>query len=122
MKDKNIVSEPRFLSKVVNIQNLKEKSSRFTQRSSTHTSTTSIVSTDEQVDYQTMKFKNLPEKEDYVKYTNAIQVKDCGYAWVILGAMLLSNILTAGYLKSFGIIYNSVIVHFRKRLMLKQGS
>ena len=36
------------------------------------------------------------------------QIQFVRYAWVILGAMFLSNVITAGYVKSFGLIYNAV--------------
>ncbi|RXG58618.1 hypothetical protein Avbf_08555 [Armadillidium vulgare] len=112
MEDINIECEPRLVSKVVNILNLQEESPQFSQENSTHTSTTSIASTNEKVDYQNERLKNQSEEGGCEKYNKAVQVKDCGYAWVVLGAMVLSNVLTAGYIKSFGIIYNSVIVQF----------
>ena len=31
------------------------------------------------------------------------------YAWVVIACMFLSNIVTAGYIKSFGIFYNEVV-------------
>ncbi|KAL7631009.1 UNVERIFIED_CONTAM: hypothetical protein RMT77_018703 [Armadillidium vulgare] len=54
----------------------------------------------------------MEEDFDYKKYGNVIQLKDKGYSWVVLGAMVVSNALTAGYLKSFGIICNSVLDEF----------
>ncbi|RXG56248.1 Monocarboxylate transporter 7 [Armadillidium vulgare] len=54
----------------------------------------------------------MEEDFDYQKYANVIQLKDNGYSWVVLGAMVVSNALTAGYIKSFGIIYNSVLDEF----------
>ncbi|KAL7638050.1 UNVERIFIED_CONTAM: hypothetical protein RMT77_011675 [Armadillidium vulgare] len=54
----------------------------------------------------------MEENFDYQKYANVIQLKDNGYSWVVLGAMVVSNALTAGYAKSFGIIYNSVLDEF----------
>ncbi|KAL7638058.1 UNVERIFIED_CONTAM: hypothetical protein RMT77_011683 [Armadillidium vulgare] len=112
MEDMNIECEPRLVSKVVNILNLQEESPQFSQQNSTHTSTTSIASTDEKVVYRNERLKIQSEEGGNEKYNKAVQVKDCGYAWVVLGAMVLSNVLTAGYIKSFGIIYNSVIVQF----------
>ncbi|XP_018007035.1 monocarboxylate transporter 4 [Hyalella azteca] len=39
-------------------------------------------------------------------------VKDKGYAWVIIAVMWLSNVITAGYIKSFGITYNALKVAY----------
>uniref|UniRef100_A0A6A7G8J7 Monocarboxylate transporter 1-like n=2 Tax=Hirondellea gigas TaxID=1518452 RepID=A0A6A7G8J7_9CRUS len=35
-------------------------------------------------------------------------VKDRGYAWVIIAVMFLSNVVTAGYIKSFGVTFNAI--------------
>lgn len=35
-------------------------------------------------------------------------VRDKGYAWVVIAVMFLSNVITAGYIKSFGITYNAI--------------
>lgn len=36
-------------------------------------------------------------------------VKDKGYAWVVIAVMFMSNMITAGYIKSFGITYNAIV-------------
>ncbi|KAB7498362.1 Monocarboxylate transporter 6, partial [Armadillidium nasatum] len=54
----------------------------------------------------------LPCDVDLEKYIKAVCLKDGGYAWVVLVAMLVSNVLTAGYIKSFGMIYNSVLAEY----------
>ncbi|KAF2346892.1 hypothetical protein FHG87_022353 [Trinorchestia longiramus] len=39
-------------------------------------------------------------------------VKDKGYAWVVVLVMFISNVVTAGYIKSFGILYNALKVAY----------
>ncbi|XP_047737437.1 monocarboxylate transporter 1 isoform X2 [Hyalella azteca] len=44
--------------------------------------------------------------------TTADELKDTGYAWLVLAVMFLSNVVTAGYIKSFGVIYNAVEIAY----------
>ncbi|KAB7505650.1 Monocarboxylate transporter 6 [Armadillidium nasatum] len=47
----------------------------------------------------------LPEEN---KKLEELQIKDRGYAWVVLAAMFCSNILTFGYMKGFGVFFNEI--------------
>ncbi|KAL7638059.1 UNVERIFIED_CONTAM: hypothetical protein RMT77_011684 [Armadillidium vulgare] len=114
MKDLSGICEPRFVGELIDILNLQEELPQLTDHSSTHTSSTTIVSIDKTTDSKEKRHEIYISSEDIdpKAHTKAVQLKDCGYSWIVLGAMVLSNILTAGYVKSFGIICNSVLAEY----------
>ncbi|KAB7496813.1 hypothetical protein Anas_09650 [Armadillidium nasatum] len=38
-----------------------------------------------------------------------VKIKDSSYGWVVVFSMFMSNIMTVGYVKAFGVIYNAIL-------------